>query len=217
MSTNIGAGGGGGGSASQPLPEDGWYYSVSGANFGPVSRADLLARVSAGELTPQSMVWHELTGQWRPAGEVFVLTTETSLVTASFGKRVGAYLIDSVVLFVLLFLASMALAFVLTESGMVRRYSSLELIINLVMLVGTWGYFALQESGGAQATVGKRMLGTKVVDLEGSRISLARATGRHFAKIISGLILMLGFLMAAFTERNQALHDMIASTLVVER
>jgi uncharacterized RDD family membrane protein YckC len=55
----------------------------------------------------------------------------------------------------------------------------------------------------------------KVTDLEGRRISFARATGRHFAKLLSGFILMIGFIMAGFTQRKQALHDMIAGTLVV--
>jgi uncharacterized RDD family membrane protein YckC len=58
-------------------------------------------------------------------------------------------------------------------------------------------------------------LGLKVTDLEGRRISFARATGRHFAKILSGLMFFIGFIMAGFTQRKQALHDMIAGTLVV--
>jgi uncharacterized RDD family membrane protein YckC len=59
------------------------------------------------------------------------------------------------------------------------------------------------------------VLGLKVTDLEGRRISFLRATARHFAKIVSGMILLIGFIMAGFTERKQALHDMIAGTLVV--
>jgi uncharacterized RDD family membrane protein YckC len=58
-------------------------------------------------------------------------------------------------------------------------------------------------------------LGLKVIDLYGNRISFARATGRHFAKYISGVILGIGYIMAGFTERKQALHDMIAGTLVI--
>ena len=77
-----------------------------------------------------------------------------------------------------------------------------------------WIYEATMESSSKQATVGKMALRLKVTDLEGRRISFARATGRHFAKIISGLILLIGYIMAGFTERKQALHDMIAGTLV---
>jgi len=70
-------------------------------------------------------------------------------------------------------------------------------------------------SSGWQATVGKRALGMVVTGLDGRRISFARATGRHFAKYISALILFIGFIMAAFTAKKQALHDMIAETLVI--
>jgi uncharacterized RDD family membrane protein YckC len=77
-----------------------------------------------------------------------------------------------------------------------------------------WIYEAAMESSSKQATVGKMALALKVTDLEGRRISFARATGRHFAKIISGMILLIGYIMAGFTERKQALHDMIAGTLV---
>ena len=72
-------------------------------------------------------------------------------------------------------------------------------------------------SSEKQATVGKMVLGIVVTDINGGPISFARATGRHFAKWLSALILGIGFLMAAFTEKKQALHDMIADTLVVNR
>lgn len=77
-----------------------------------------------------------------------------------------------------------------------------------------WLYEAAFTSGGWQGTPGKRLLGLRVTDLEGRRISFLRATGRHFAKIISALLLMIGYIMAGITERKQALHDMIAGTLV---
>jgi uncharacterized RDD family membrane protein YckC len=81
----------------------------------------------------------------------------------------------------------------------------------------SWLYFALQESSRRQATLGKLMLRIRVTDLAGARIGFGRATARHFAKYLSGVILMIGFVMAGLTRRKQALHDMIAGTLVVER
>jgi uncharacterized RDD family membrane protein YckC len=87
-------------------------------------------------------------------------------------------------------------------------------VIVLLTLVGSWLYEAAMESSSYQATLGKMIFGMKVTDLYGNRISFERATGRHFAKIISGMILCIGFIMAGFTERKQALHDMLASTLV---
>jgi uncharacterized RDD family membrane protein YckC len=82
-------------------------------------------------------------------------------------------------------------------------------------LLVKWLYFALQESSSAQATVGKRVLGLKVINLEGNRIGFGQASGRFFGKILSGMILCVGYMMAGFTERKQALHDMVAGTLVV--
>ena len=73
------------------------------------------------------------------------------------------------------------------------------------------------ESSANQATVGKMALGIQVTDLQGNRISFGRALGRTLAKILSGLILLIGYIMAAFTEKKQGLHDMIAGTLVVKK
>lgn len=87
-------------------------------------------------------------------------------------------------------------------------------IISLVLM---WLYFALLESGQKQSTWGKQLLGIKVVGTEGQRISFARATGRFFAKAISYFIFYIGFIMAAFTSRKRALHDVIAETYVVKK
>ncbi len=87
----------------------------------------------------------------------------------------------------------------------------------LISLVLTWLYFAFWESGKKQSTWGKRLLGIKVVGTDGKRISFARATGRFFAKTLSYVIFYIGFIMAAFTGRKRALHDMIAETYVVKK
>jgi uncharacterized RDD family membrane protein YckC len=78
----------------------------------------------------------------------------------------------------------------------------------------SWIYEAAMESSSRQATLGKMIFGMKVTDLRGHRVSFARATARHFSKIISGMILFLGYIMAGFTAQKQALHDMIAGTVV---
>jgi uncharacterized RDD family membrane protein YckC len=81
-----------------------------------------------------------------------------------------------------------------------------------------WLYYAYLESGEKQATWGKQIFNVYVTDLSGKRVSFGRASGRFFAKIVTGLIpLGIGYMMAGFTERRQALHDMIASCLVLRR
>ena len=92
-----------------------------------------------------------------------------------------------------------------------------EFIGNIIGVILGWLYSALFESSPQQATLGKMALGIKVTDLHGNPISFGKATGRHFGKIISGLILFIGFIMVAFTERKQGLHDMMAGCLVVNK
>src|ERR1700693_2550295 len=87
--------------------------------------------------------------------------------------------------------------------------------ITIILLIfGSWLYEAFMESSSYQATLGKMIFGMKVTDLNGNRISFERATGRHFAKWLSGMILGIGYIMVGFTERKQGLHDLLAGTLV---
>jgi uncharacterized RDD family membrane protein YckC len=71
------------------------------------------------------------------------------------------------------------------------------------------------ESSPMQATLGKKICGLRVTDLNGERLSFGRATGRFFARIVSSIPCMIGYLFPFFTEKKQALHDMIAGTLVI--
>jgi uncharacterized RDD family membrane protein YckC len=87
-------------------------------------------------------------------------------------------------------------------------------VLALLTIGASWLYEALMESSSYQATLGKMIFGMKVTDVYGNRISFARATGRHFAKILSGMILGIGFIMVGLSERKQGLHDLLAGTLV---
>ena len=85
----------------------------------------------------------------------------------------------------------------------------------ILAIVLSWIYYAAMESSSKQATLGKMSLGIVVTDLEGRRISFGKATRRYFGKVISAVILYIGFIMIGFTEKKQGLHDMIAQCLVV--
>ena len=137
-----------------------------------------------------------------------------------FWVRVLAYIIDSIIINVgvsiIGFVLGLGMGVPLMAGG-----SSAEMIAlisgatgGMLGLVGSWLYFALMESSPRQATVGKLALGLAVTDENGRRIGFGRATGRYFAKIISGMILLIGFMMVGWTARKQGLHDMIAGTLV---
>jgi len=85
----------------------------------------------------------------------------------------------------------------------------------LILAVGSWLYCAFAESSSWRATIGKRLLGLEVITAEGGRTSFGQATIRHFMKFLSLFCLMIGFLMAGWTKRRQALHDMPCDCLVV--
>lgn len=100
-------------------------------------------------------------------------------------------------------------------AGLMIALLSTYLISMLAVAVAGWLYYALMESSARGATLGKMALGLRVVDMNGNRIGFGRATGRYFGKIISGMILLIGYIMAAFTQQKQALHDIMAGCLVV--
>lgn len=141
---------------------------------------------------------------------------------ASFWQRVGAYLIDFLLITAVTCPLGMAMgAFAAIaqrggDEGAQVMSLAMQMIVNVISIVAGWLYFALLESSSWQGSVGKKVLGLRVTDEYGNRIGFGRATGRHFAKIISSLICLIGFIMAAFTEKQQALHDMIAGTLVLQ-
>jgi uncharacterized RDD family membrane protein YckC len=154
---------------------------------------------------------------------------------AGFWKRVAAYLIDGALVGAVTWILALVLGAGTVFSGMFSHINkdslqdpeanaalaasiiSLYFIIFGVAALSGWLYFALMESSAKQGTIGKMALGIKVTDLNGNRISFGRATGRFFGKIISGMILYIGFIMAGFTDKKQAMHDMIAGTLVVNK
>lgn len=147
---------------------------------------------------------------------------------AGFWRRFVAHLIDQIIVGVVafvVFLPALALlglgigADMMEETegaiGLVIAAIAAYLMAILMIIVLQWLYYALMESSNKQATLGKLALGIIVTDLGGNRVTFGRATGRYFGKILSGMIFSIGFIMAAFTEKKQALHDMIASCLVV--
>lgn len=103
-----------------------------------------------------------------------------------------------------------AIAIATAVMGAIFAGGLIGMVVNVI-------YFALMESSKYQATLGKMALGIKVTTTEGARIDLVKSIIRQIGKYVSGVILMIGYIMAAFTDKKQALHDMIASTLVVKK
>jgi uncharacterized RDD family membrane protein YckC/type II secretory pathway pseudopilin PulG len=146
--------------------------------------------------------------QPKPIPSDVALSGET--VFAGFWRRVWAAIIDSIVLIA----GSVLLVVAATATGQNPDESALLILLNMAV---SWLYKALMESSSQQATLGKMAIGIKVTDLRGQRIGFWRATGRYYGQILSSLTLGIGFIMAGFTKRRQALHDKVAGTLVVRK
>ena len=136
---------------------------------------------------------------------------------AGFWLRLVAMLIDGAVILIVMWILGLLLGVnYATLEPTEAELSSIGLL-ELASLFVAWIYFAVMESTGAQATVGKLFMGLYVADKQGNRISFGRASLRYWAKFLSSLILFIGYLMAAFTRQKQALHDIIAGCLVLKR
>jgi uncharacterized RDD family membrane protein YckC len=155
---------------------------------------------------------------------------------AGFWLRFAAYLIDYIIIGIgNIVLTIPAIAAIVWISGGFDRVEDLKeifkdnnlqnfsLIIGIITLLSLfsfvfkWLYYALFESSKYNGTFGKIAVGIRVLDYQGNGISFGRASGRYFARIITNLTLLIGYIMAGFTEQKQALHDMVAGCIVVKR
>lgn len=130
------------------------------------------------------------------------------VVYARFRRRLAACIIDNMLLLIAGFLMSRTV-------GPFRTQEQANLIGLTLGLLMNWLYFAGMESSQRQATWGKIIAGIFVTDVNGHKLSFIRATGRYFGKYVSGIIVGVGFLMICFTKKKQALHDILAGSLVV--
>ncbi len=141
----------------------------------------------------------------------------TELAYADFWRRGAAHLLDGLCMLGL----GIGLAIVIlitpgtSQSVMDFAQSGISTLVGLLI---SWAYYTFMESSTAQGTLGKMLMGLKVTDLEGNRISFAHANGRFFSQMVMNVVNLFfcaGFLMALFTEKKQALHDFMSSTVVI--
>lgn len=143
--------------------------------------------------------------------------TGISFRYAGFWLRLVAVVIDAGLLFIVMLGFGVVFEiniFAVTPTDIDRQ--GIAILEGVMVLIG-WIYYAGMESIPTQATVGKLFMGIYVTDRDGDRVSFARASLRYWAKYLSGLILFIGFLMAIITRHKQALHDIIAKCLVLKR
>ena len=175
---------------------------------------------------PEGVAFCPACGQPAGVGAPGIVAAQRPVHFAGFWLRFVAYVIDIVVIWIVAIPIYLLLgaAFGLSMSSIARDPNGMLLGSSLGSLVlfegcailGLWLYFAIMESSAWQGTVGKKILGLRVTDLGGNRISFGRATGRFFGKLLSNLTFAIGYIMAGFTAKKQALHDMIAGCLVTK-
>ena len=140
---------------------------------------------------------------------------------AGFWKRFAAFLIDALIITIvgagvgIILAIFLVYAFDVAPDALVMPAAEAGFNI-LGLLIGS-SYFIFMECSSLKGTIGKIALGIKVTDLEGNQIGFGKAFCRYFLKILSAIIIGIGFLMVAFTERKQGLHDSISGCLVVNK
>lgn len=237
------------------------WIGRDGERHGPYKEVDVRQWLRSGQVSPDDLGWYEGMADWTPLSTLFPdersaeppafsatppappayaaapIASNGSAVAAlddyaGFWKRVAAYILDALVLWI----PNTILSTMLGASKAAEAYMQAKLAAGddpqmalqaldaymhalwpalIAQTIVSWLYFALCESSAWQGTVGKLALGIRVTDMDGKRIGFGRATGRYFAKIISAFTLCIGFLMVAWTQRKQGLHDLLAQTLVL--
>ena len=136
-----------------------------------------------------------------------------NIIYANFGERLGAFLIDSILLWI-------SLAFLGNLLHEKTEYTFIGIIFSVkgtfLQIITTWLYFSIQEASIHEGTLGKRAFKIRVTNPLGHRISFGKASVRYFSKFISYFILAIGFLMMLWNKEHQTLHDKIANTFVVK-
>lgn len=234
------------------------WIGRDGERHGPYKEEDVRQWLRSGQISREDLAWYEGLADWQPLSVLFPdevrsappaadnpysapsaplqslpQTTAAALEDyAGFWKRVAAYILDVIILYIpnMLIMKAMGgdaaqatlrqaiLAAPADPHAMLAAYGQFYSSMagtSLVTFALALLYFALCESSAWQATVGKLALGIRVTDLQGNRISFLRALGRYPAKFLSAIIFFIGFLMVAWTQRKQGLHDIICSTLVL--
>ena len=234
------------------------WIGRDGERHGPYKEDDVREWLRSGKVSPADLAWYEGLADWQPLSVLFrndvpsaspatenpyaapsaplqalPQTTAAALEDhAGFWKRVAAYILDAIVLFIPQMLISKAMGgdaaqetmkqAMLAAPGdahaMLAAYSQYYSTMATPMLITTamvWLYFAICESSPWQGTLGKLALGIRVTDLQGHRISFPHALVRYLAKFLSVLTFGIGFMMAGWTQRKQGLHDKLVRTLVL--
>lgn len=194
-----------------------WYLVRGGIKYGPFPWEQLNCRF---DIRPDDMLWSKNYKNWTRADQVISTLSpgdnygvdvpfnnsiypRLGMQHAGFWMRFAAFIIDFIILIGCLII------FELIAPGSSDN--------SLFIIFVQWMYYSLFEMSSLQATPGKLAIGLQVTDLYGQQINFGKATGRYFGRILSGLLLGIGYFMAGFTKEKQTLHDILAGCYVVKK
>ena len=141
---------------------------------------------------------------------------------SGFWRRFIAFLIDKIILLIPLFFIMLIILYLsttpenLSDNNYTEKLIIYYLFSYLIIIILNWLYFSFMESSKYQASLGKLIMGIKVVDIHGKRLSFEKASNRFFATTISYLTFYVGFLMVGFTQNKQTLHDILTNCLIIK-
>jgi uncharacterized RDD family membrane protein YckC len=210
-----------------------WYYAEGGKQMGPVEESALDGLISAGIVRDDTLVWHEGMAAWQPHAVVrgsqagiparfpSAAPPLSGVHYAGFWIRFLARLIDGMILGIAGLILRLPLVIMLgvgmgrgNPFGMAPALgaaTAVSLLVNLALGMAYEVYFVSMRG----ATPGKMALGLKIIRANGSPVDAGLALGRYFAHWISGITLMIGYIMAGFDSQKRALHDRICETRVI--
>ncbi len=136
---------------------------------------------------------------------------------AGFWIRLVAAIIDAAILLIALWILGFVIGVDLSSIERTEADVTRIRVLWVALIFLAWLYYAAMESMPPQGTVGKLLMGIYVTDLEGDRLKFSRASVRYWVRYLSAFIVFIGFFMAMFTRRRQALHDIVAQALVLKR
>jgi uncharacterized RDD family membrane protein YckC len=134
------------------------------------------------------------------------------LYCVDFWKRIAAFLVDLMILYVTTPLF-MALFFIFLKTPPPTIANPMIIVLGVIFIVISWLYFAFTESSKKQSSFGKRVFKLIVTDLHGNRITFQKATLRFWGKFF----VFPGFSLTGLIINNKSLHDMFAKTCVVNK
>lgn len=202
-----------------------WFYAQGGQQFGPAEEGEFEGLVRSGVIRPDTLVWHEGLANWQPLGALRGYPVAPAAVSRThfggFWIRFLARLIDGFILAIPTVVLLIPLAIMLGVAGARGRLTpfgpaalTMQGIFMLISIAigATYETYFVSTRG---ATPGKLALGLKIVRADGSAVSAGLAFGRYLAHLLSGYLLLIGYLIAAFDSEKRALHDRICQTRVI--